>query len=264
MEEQSKEALIRELAEQHLGWKDYSLLGAGLPFDISKPNIHDNKQEFLQELQAVEQILAHIDGLFGLLIYDSDESDTKQMIARLRTATDESSRRAFVDYPITTAIELVRKNAVEAGLHYNFLWLLFDTRNAYRARLGVLKEQETQYWNVSSRPPNYFARTIALRFARFYARQTGRRPTFGISKEGSFPSTDYGRLLEQIFEILEIKVRVRSQAVWAIEKIVEDDFKPLEVSSVGGLLGSWGDQAFPPLPKNPLLEIARQLKKDED
>ena len=264
MEDQSKEEQIRNLAEQKLGWKDHSLLGAWVPFDTSKPNIHDSKQEFILELETVEQVLAHMDGLFELLVYQKDQPEREAMIARLESAVNESSRRAMSRTPIDSAVELVRRNAIETRLHYSFLLLLLETRNAFKARLRALKEQESQYWNVSNRPPNYFARAIALRFARFYAQQTGKRPTFGFSKGGPFPSTDYGRLLEEIFNILEIHAHVRSPAEWAIEQIVDEDMKPPEASSIGGLLGSLGDQANLQPPTNPLIEIARQLKKDEE
>ena len=76
---------------------------------------------------------------------------------------------------------------------------------------------------------------IALRFARLFANKTGKRPTFGISSEGAHPSTDFGRAIEQVFAILEIKADVRKAAEWALSHLTEQDWKPRQ-NALGGLM----------------------------
>lgn len=76
-----------------------------------------------------------------------------------------------------------------------------------------------------------------MRFARLYARETSKRPTFGISSQGNHPSTEFGRALEQVFEILNIKANVRNAAVWAIDQLSEDDLRPPQNALLGELLG---------------------------
>lgn len=79
---------------------------------------------------------------------------------------------------------------------------------------------------MTNRSPNYYARTIALRLARLYAKEMGHRPTLGISREGNFPSTDFGRALEEVFTILNITASFRNAARWAIEQLTDEDMRP--------------------------------------
>ena len=97
-----------------------------------------------------------------------------------------------------------------------------------------MKDQEELFWSTNHRPPNYYARTIALRLARYYARETQERPTVGTSGDGGHPSTAYTKALEEVFEELGIKATVRLPAKWAVNQITEDDLKP---RMLGGVLG---------------------------
>jgi hypothetical protein len=65
-----------------------------------------------------------------------------------------------------------------------------------------------------------------LRFAKHFAKLRKQKPTFGTSSDGDHPSTDYGRALEEVFEILGIESNVRRAAEWAISQLVDDDWRP--------------------------------------
>ena len=121
---------------------------------------------------------------------------------------------------------MIRKNAADAGLTYCLIFLLMDLIKDLNQRRQELENQGAAFWNLSGRAPNYYARTIALRFARVIARETGMKPTFGTARDGGHPSTEFGRALEQVFETLEIKASVRNAAKWAIDQLTEEDLKP--------------------------------------
>jgi hypothetical protein len=207
------------------------------PFDISRPNIHDSKKEFLRELATVTEVKDHLRKTLGLLFQTSrpEERDPLQtaMIGRLSVAIESIALDHGKNEELESASDLALKNVRDTGFYYNSLFVLFEMNGAFEKRLRDLKEQEAQFWTVSNRPPNYYARVIALRFARFFASRTGKRPTFGISSEGAHPSTDYGRALEQVFEILEIRANVRKAAVWALAQLTEDDWKPIQNALAG-------------------------------
>jgi len=206
------------------------------PFDISRPNIHDSKKEFLLELAAVEAIIAHLGGILSQLADPErkEDADRNAMVERLSSAIElaavqESKRRG-----IRWASDLALKNLHETGFFYGSLRVISDLLGAHNQRLIELRDQERQFWTISHRSPNYYARTIALRLARLYAREKSRRPTFGISSEGNHPSTDFGRALEDVYRILKIKASIRSSAVFAIEQLTDDDIRP-QTNALGGL-----------------------------
>ena len=99
-----------------------------------------------------------------------------------------------------------------------------------------LKDHKEKFWKFKHRAPDYYARTIALRLAKLFAREVGQRPTFGTAAEGDYPSTAYGRALEEVFEILEIKQKVRTHAKWAIQQITEEDMNPPPVNRLSAMM----------------------------
>ena len=228
------------------------------------PTFHESKAEFVRERDAVQKIIdscsATIDSLFGAEY--RDDLVQKAMIGRLQVAIDGHAKQKIAPKFPETADDLVRKNLIETGFFFNSVLMIFDMKSCYEQRLKELKDQEERYWNVSHRPPNYYARTIALRFARHYARLKCFKPTFGTSRDGGHPSTDFGRALEKVFEILEIKASVRNAATWAIDQLTEEDWSPPKNALAGGLFGLLG--GIPPeKPKgrNALAEISAALEK---
>lgn len=103
--------------------------------------------------------------------------------------------------------------------------------------MDALSEQEDLYWSLSHRAPDYYARSIALRLAKLYARETETRPTVGTSGETGDPSTGYLRALKETFEVLGIGTGVRSPAEWAVQQIGEEDLEPWRPFGLAGSMG---------------------------
>ena len=231
---------IKALMKSKFDWASTGLLGT-MPFDISKPNFHDNKSDFLHEKETIQKIVDHLVQVIELSLDLPEETkfEKRQLSARLEKMIDASAIELAPTLKISMASDLARKNVMETRCFVAFVRIAVFHVGTYRRRLEELEYQEQQYWDVRGRPPNYYARTISLRFARFFARKTGKMPTFGTSSEGSHPSTEYGRILEEIFRILGIEGGIRGPAKWAISQITDDDLKPTteppEVIRGGGL-----------------------------
>ncbi len=196
------------------------------PFDISKPNQHDSKAEFQRELDAVSACMSHIDAALNLLSMPEDSPDQRDMVGRLMPIIDQKMRTGAPRESLSDSTELIRKNVAEVGGYLSSYLVMIDFSVALKIRYQELKEQEERFWSIKHRAPDYYARTIALRLAKLFARKVGKRPTYGTAPTGDNPSTSYGRALEEVFEILEIKQNVRTHAKWAVQRIIEEDLLP--------------------------------------
>ncbi len=260
MTENEKIDRLNHLADKLFYPTDPTYVGRDLPpFDIKRVNVHDSKKEFLEELRMVRAMLDHLHGIHALLETSPDAPDRlrEAMIRRVQMAIDTSVRQGIRKRKLrgATANDLVAQNFRETGFSENLLSVLSDMFFACKQRLNELEDQEKQFWSSPNRAPNHFARSIALRFARLFAKQTCKRPTFGTSSAGGHPSTDFGRALEEVFEILEIGTSLRGTAVWALDQVTEEDWRPARPSwSPLGLGLGQSDLA-----NNPLL--AAMLKK---
>jgi len=203
-----------------------SLLGPNYPIDITKPNQHDSKGAFLAELSVVEKAIEHAEGFLGLFLDLGSEQAPAKDLDRFEEAIDAKIRSASSPAPITSTTELIRRNIAETGGLNGSLWVMVDIHRAMKTRLSELEEQRDQFWNVSHRAPDYYARAIASRLAKLFARETGERPTSGSSPVSGAASTSFTRALEDIFELLDIESGSRSPADWAITNLTEDDFRP--------------------------------------
>ena len=210
------------------------------PFDISKLNIHDSKKEFTRELRSVERVLKHAKGIIGQFSNPKANGgdDQKEMVTRLSTSVSGHASAERRKTQIKSTSDLILSNLANDGFFYNSLFVVFDMIHAYDKRLLELKEQEAEFWSVSHRPPNYYARTIALRFAKHFARHKLTKPTFGTAREGNHPSTEFGRGLEAVFSILEIKADVKKAAEWAIAQLTDADVNPPKNMLMGGLFNA--------------------------
>lgn len=210
------------------------------PFDISQPNLHDRKSDFLEEFELVKSVIEHCDSMLLLLTpKDTDESTgRKKMLLRIESFTDRGAKNNLLWRGAKSAQQLAFGNMVQVGFFNASLKALHGMRTVYQHRYDLLLEQEVTYWRVRNRAPNYYARTIALRFARLYARHREMKPTFGMSAEGSYPSTDYGLAIEAIFKILGIENGYRSAATWAVRQIVEEDWNSKLRNRIFGPLGA--------------------------
>ncbi|MEP3329291.1 hypothetical protein [Sedimentitalea sp.] len=203
-----------------------TLLGQSAPFDFSRPNEHDSKAEFQREMAVVEQSLEHLSELIEHLSSSDDTGEHAETLRRVRPIVDyklfRRSPRSFVRDPI----KLVRKNVADVGGYTASLFVLMDLWSVMEDRYQELQSQKKEFWNLPHRAPDHYARAIALRLARLFAKETRQRPTVGTSGETGDPSTSFTRALKEVFDLLEIQTVVRSPAEWAIEQLTEDDLKP--------------------------------------
>ncbi|WP_298975073.1 hypothetical protein [uncultured Roseobacter sp.] len=207
------------------------------PFDTTKPNQHDSKAEFQRELDVVAGSLARLDEALDLLGSSEEDVEHYAMLRRLVPIIDQKLRRGAPRGGLADSTELIRKNVAEVGGYTGSYFVILDFSFALTERYQELKDQEEKFWNINHRAPDYYARTIALRLAKLFAREVGQRPTYGTAAIGDHPSTAYGRALEQVFEILEIKQKVRTHAKWAIKQITDEDITPLPVNSLSAMMG---------------------------
>lgn len=212
----------------------------GPPFDTTKSNVHDSKADFQAEIDAVRSVSKHAKAILDVFYSEEAKArpDHGDMVTRVQNAFQASSLREVNKRPIDSPSDLALKNVVQSGFFFNSVLVLLELYEAAYERQQELADQERDYWSVPHRPPNYYARTIALRFARLYAREKSERPTFGISSQGNHPSTDFGRALEQVFKILGIKASIKNAATWAIDQLTEDDWKPHQNALMGSLFGA--------------------------
>jgi hypothetical protein len=240
-----------------------SILTVGAPpFDISRPNIHDSKKDFLRELKAVTGMHGQLQALLHEMIGKGDK-DKPESIARrdrLRLLVDIFANEASRKRPLSTPNDLALKNFTDTGFFHNSVSILIDMYFAMDQRLRDLMEQEIQFWNITNRAPQYYPRTIALRLARLFAREKRERPTFGTARDGNHPSTDFGRALEEVFKVLEIKGSVRSAATWAIEELTDEDVNP-PVNALRGLLSLSPEAVAANRGRNLLAQFAKAQKK---
>ncbi len=88
----------------------------------------------------------------------------------------------------------------------------------------ISAEEISAFWARRGRGAEWYARNSALAVARLYISNVGEMPKFGITPDGD-PSTKYTRKVQEIFEILEIKVGFRKPCKWAIEQLTESEIE---------------------------------------
>ena len=159
---------------------------------------------------------------------------------------------------------MIRKNKADTGLWHNSLWALSDLLFELDERHKELRDQEKQFWTVSHRAPNYYARAIALRLARLYAMEKGKRPTFGTARDGGHPSTDFGRALEEVFAVLEVRASVKGAAKWAIEQLTDDDLKRPQLGALLRTSDGWSSEREPNTRDGTPCGLRRSLAKDRE
>jgi hypothetical protein len=210
MEQDRQNDQLWEIAKRFGVPEPSGLLGRGRPpFDVTKPNLHNSKAEFLAEQKAVkearEQAILLARFLSAPYREDAEEHD---VAAPVCTAINESGRQSARTNELSHVTDLVLNNAAETDLSYTTSMLLVWVYEGLNERYERLREQEPEFWANQGRPPNHYARTIALRFAKLVAKHTGQKPTVGASRDGGHPSTEFGRAIEEIFSILGIKAEV--------------------------------------------------------
>jgi hypothetical protein len=222
MDEESQDDQIKNVIERLLGPGD-ELAVRRRVLDVFKPNIHDTKKEFLKEQASVSAVVEHLKGVLSSSKLDEKNPKHDDTVARLSSVVDQIGLKQSRKGSVTSARDLTVQNVAVSGFYYTSLSVVLEMLVVYSQLLRELEVQEKQFWNVSNRPPNYYPRTMALRLARLYASETGSKPTFGMSRDGNYPSTKFGRALEDIFAILGIKASVKNAAHWAIAQLEDSD-----------------------------------------
>ncbi len=212
--------------------------------DLSKPNIHESKKDFVKERDAVASIVEHLRAALRELHGDRDDIKQKEMITRLVYAVDAGARTPQDYDDLESSQDLALRNIVQTGFFFNSQLVVIRMIDVYEKRLKELQDQEKQFWSLSYRAPNYYARLIALRLARLYANTKRKKPTFGTVRDGNHPSTDFGRALEEIFRILGIRAAVRNAADWAIDQLTEDEINPSQ-NALASLVGTFPSSSRP-------------------
>lgn len=190
--------------------------------DISRPTLHDTKGEFRSEIEMVERAAGDLFDLYGFMLQQGNVSIETSRGIPMAFAFGAAQRNKKAGRP-ANAVELIMQNA--RGVDY---WqfskrYVFDLYLSFSERLAELQEQEKSYWSAPGRPPDHYARVMALRLAKLYAKQFKKMPTIGTASDGDYPSTDYGRLLQELFELLDIGTGFRLPGEWAIAQLSEDD-----------------------------------------
>lgn len=232
------------------------------PFDFTQPNQHETKAAFLREKRLVEDSLRKLEKLVEMFLEDEPESERNEAIRNLRRRLESKIRQSASNRRVESAFSLVRKNFADTGAWYCSLFVFSDLVAGLRERLKELQEQEERFWNINHRAPDYYAREIALRLARLYAREVGEFPTLGTSPVDGSPSTAFTRALQQVFQVLGIKSQPRSPAEWAVGQLTEEDLKPVRNSLLRGRVPNALAQ-----PDNTLVELSKMFsgeKRSED
>lgn len=91
------------------------------------------------------------------------------MLSRLRPVIDQKLRGIAPKTGLNDGFELIRKNVADLGGFTASALILLDLWTVLAERLHELKSQDEKFWDVSHRPPNYYARAIALRLAKVFS-----------------------------------------------------------------------------------------------
>lgn len=223
---------IWEIVDRSYGSRRGVFKSLGLPpFDLEKENLHNSKSDFLAETAAVETALVQAGGLTEYLLLALRKVDRDETLAQITNHVDDWAREQPFDGNLGVVTHLIVKNAMDTKFSMMLLYMLSQYALGLKDRKRELENQRALFWTAKSRSPDHYARAIALRFAQWAARHTGKRPTFGTSREGGHPSTQFGRALEEIFVVLEISTKPKLPAIWAIEQITDEDIS-------GGAIGA--------------------------
>ena len=146
MDSPTKEQLIHQLCVALFGERPQNALRGYDPYlDISRPNFHDSKREFLLELETVEAVITHCEGIFERLIQDGDKAsdEHKAMVKSVSDAVNRHSSQSLAHKKnLATASDLAVRNIIDSGFYLNSIIVTFYMSDAYQRRLIELKQQE--------------------------------------------------------------------------------------------------------------------------
>lgn len=249
MTQDSKIDRLHDIVDRMLGRTNPTLTVARLsePFDTTPQNQHSSKQAFLEEKRRVVSSVGQARSVLeAVWMIDKEVEAQFEAVDLIEKSIDAYGRKAAHEEDVSSAQDLILQTALQNGFYDNAILSLIRLYAALMERSKDLDDQEKEFWSDSHRPPNHYARTIALRLARLYARETSEFPTVGVARDGGHPSTAFTKALEEVFDVLGIKTRPRRPAEWAVTQLTEDDLAPF-LSGIGlgsaGRLGAAGDLA---------------------
>lgn len=237
------EELARDFIERVFPRAGRTILG-GPSLDVRKDNLHDSKKEFRAELKFVKRSTDDLFRLYRGLIAQSEPSVDGARGLHMNFYM-QGLERSEAEAKPKTAIDLILDNARRVDYWEMSKRYVFDLYLSFSKRLKSLEEQKEIYWSTKGRPPDHYARAIALRFAKLYVTETGKLPTVGTASDGDHPSTEYGRYVEELFGILKIETGFRLPAEWAVSQISEKDIPETKPRGLFDFtlqpnLGRWG------------------------
>lgn len=214
--------IVEEMLGRDLRKENLSTFDKICPIEIDPENMHESKRQYLSELEFIKGWIEQFDQLSEVLHRDATLSEGEDMDDLVQFLNGFARSESKAVEP-ETALDLAVSNAMRSGIVPCLLMINEKLRPLLETRLGKLQSQENDFWSVSHRAPNYYARTIALRLARLFALETGKFPTMGTASYSNQPSTKYARALEGAFRVLSIEADFRKPGEWAIARLTGKD-----------------------------------------
>lgn len=123
----------------------FGLFGTPGPFDLSKPNEHNNKAEFIREKETVEASLEGLEVVIGSLIGAKEDPHRDEIAARLKSVLNAKFRSGAPMTDLRDSYRLIKKNVADVGGYAASIFIMLDLQSALRLRLDELRDQEKKF-----------------------------------------------------------------------------------------------------------------------
>ncbi len=209
MIEMSPNERISAVISKMIG-RDYTptLIGRFHPFPTESPSKHENIRAFKADMKSLENFHAGLSSVWSAL---GDLSDAQKI--RLNTTAKKAALR----------MDGVTPEKI-AGLEDALLALkgtLSLLAHSIEEETALLKYQKEMFWSGKGIKKNYHAYFIADTLAKIYVKELKEKPSYGINYRT--PSGKYCLALQEILEIMEIKIGFLLPAKAACNKITNAD-----------------------------------------
>ncbi|MEP6319094.1 MAG: hypothetical protein ABJ074_01735, partial [Paracoccaceae bacterium] len=125
---------INEIADRFYERPRSLILGTSqFPFDITKPNFHDTKKEFLEERDLVDESTKNAEELFKTLTYRyHDGHPLKERSEELCDYVDGIARNFASKNELKVPSDLVKRNAIDIGITYCMAYMVLDVAYGFK------------------------------------------------------------------------------------------------------------------------------------